>query len=178
MAVLRHKWSLLLRAAQPSLELRHTVRHRPAARHADGRHHDEGILVPVVRSWAPTNDRGMTLPEVVIAVAILTIGLLAVVGMLSSGFSNVVVSGGESKATSYARQKLEELKNRCYSNGATCVDPTFPASTGTDTPEAGVARSWTVTQAGPTTAPNRLSQTTVTVTWPRGSSATAGHQVL
>src|SRR5438034_10260226 len=81
MAVLRHKWSLLLRAAQPSLELRHTVRHRPAARHADGRHHDEGILVPVVRSWAPTNDRGMTLPEVVIAVAILTIGLLAVVGM-------------------------------------------------------------------------------------------------
>ncbi|PYM52642.1 MAG: type IV pilus modification protein PilV, partial [Candidatus Rokuibacteriota bacterium] len=33
-----------------------------------------------MRSWAPTNDRGMTLPEVVIAVAILTIGLLAVVG--------------------------------------------------------------------------------------------------
>src|SRR5947208_11715506 len=138
MAVLRHKWSLLLRAAQPSLELRHTVRHRPAARDADGRHHDEGILVPVVRSWAPTNDRGITLAEVLIAVAILTIGLLAVVGMLSSGFSNVVVSGGESKATSYARQKLEELKNRCYNNGTTCADPTFPASTGADTPEGGI----------------------------------------
>src|SRR5438445_817077 len=147
--------------------------HAPAARHADGRHHDEGILVPVVRSWAPTNDRGMTLPEVVIAVAILTIGLLAVVGMLSSGFSNVVIGGGESKATSYARQKLEELKNRCY-----CDATAFPASTGTDTPEAGVTRSWTVTQAGATTAPNRLSQITVTATWTSGSSATGGQQVV
>src|SRR5438445_9238455 len=94
MAVLRHKWSLLLRAAQPGLELRHTVRHHPAARHADGRHHDEGILVPVVRSWGATNDRGMTLPEVVIAVAILTTARLAVVGMLFSGSSNVVIGGG------------------------------------------------------------------------------------
>ncbi len=118
----------------------------------------------------------MTLPEVLIAVAILTIGLLAVVGMLSSGFSNVVVSGGQSKATSYARQKLEELKNRCYNNGATCVDPTFPASTGADTPESGVTRSWTVTQAGPTTTPNRLSQITVTVTWISGSAGAAGGQ--
>ena len=120
-----------------------------------------------------TNDRGMTLPEVVIAVAILTIGLLAVVGMLSSGFSNVVIGGGESKATSYARQKLEELKNRCY-----CDATAFPASTGTDAPEAGVTRSWTVTQAGATTAPNRLSQITVTVTWTSGSSATGGQQVI
>src|SRR3989442_2664032 len=144
MAVLRNHWSLLLRAAQPGLGLRHAVRHHPAARHADGRHHDEGILVPVVRSQAVANDRGMTLPEVVIAVAILTIGLLAVVGMLSSGFSNVVVGGGESNATSYARQQLEELKNRCYSNGATCVDPTVPAITDADTPEAWVARSWAV----------------------------------
>lgn len=121
----------------------------------------------------------MTLAEVLIAVAILTIGLLAVVSMISSGFSNVVVSGGESKATSYARQKLEELKNKCYNNGTTCVDPTFPASTGADTPEAGVVRSWTVTQSGPTAVPNRLSQITVTVTWTSGSSGAAdGQQVI
>src|SRR5437867_1921811 len=106
------------------MELRHPVRYDPAARHADGRPHDKGVLVSVVRRRAMTNDRGMTLPEVVIAVAILTIGLLAVVGMLSSGFSNVVIGGGESKATSYARQKLEELKNRCY-----CDATAFPAST-------------------------------------------------
>src|SRR2546426_7014133 len=73
----------------------------------------------------------------------------------------------------YARQKLEELKNRCY-----CDATAFPASTGTDAPEAGVTRSWTVTQAGATTAPNRLSQITVTVTWTSGSSATGGQQVI
>jgi len=130
-----------------------------------------------VRSPATTNDRGMTLAEVLVAVAILTIGLLSVVGMLSAGFSNVVVSGGQSKATSYARQKLEELKNRCYNNGTTCVDPTFPASAGADTPEAGITRSWTVTQAGATLAPNRLSQITVTVRWTSAVGAAGGQQV-
>src|SRR2546428_10513324 len=106
MAVLRNHWSLLLSAAQPGLGLRHAVRHHPAARAADARHHDEGILVPVVRSWAPTSDRGMTLPEVVIAVAMLTMGLLAVVGMLSSAFSNAVMRGGKTKATSNGQEKL------------------------------------------------------------------------
>jgi prepilin-type N-terminal cleavage/methylation domain-containing protein len=119
----------------------------------------------------------MTLPEVLIAVAILTIGLLSVVSMLSSGFSGVVTSGGQSKATSYARQKLEELKNRCYNNGTTCVDTTFPASTGNDTPEAGITRAWTVAQAGATVSPNRLSRITVTVTWRSVAGAGGGQQV-
>ena len=113
------------------------------------------------------DERGMTLPEVLIAIAILTIGLLAVVSMLSAGFSDVVVSGGQSKATSYARQKIEELRNRCYDNGTTCnpATATYPASNGNDTPEVGVTRLWTVAQVGPTLAPNRLSRITVTVTW-------------
>ena len=123
-----------------------------------------------------TNDRGMSLVDVLLAVAITTIGLLAVVGLLSSGFSGVVVSGGQSKATSYARQKLEELKNHCYNNGATCTDPTFPASTGNDTPEGGVTRSWAVAQVGATGQPNRLSRITVTVTWTSGDSGAGGGQ--
>jgi len=129
-----------------------------------------------MRSLAMANQRGMTLPEVLIAVAVLTVGLLAVVNMLSSGFSTVLVSGGGSKATAYARQKLEELKNKCYNNGTVCLDPTFPASTGTDTPESAVTRSWTVAQAGPTAAPNRLSEIIVTVTWKSGGSGAAGGQ--
>jgi Tfp pilus assembly protein PilV len=120
----------------------------------------------------------MTLAEVLIAVAILTIGLLSVVGMLSSGFSGVIAGGGQSKATSYARQKLEELKNRCYNNPATgCADATFPASNGNDTPEAGVTRAWTVVQAGATPAPNRLSRITVRVTWRSAAAAGGGQQV-
>ena len=107
------------------------------------------------------DERGMTLPEVLIAVAILTIGLLAVVSMLSAGFSDVVVSGGQSKATSYARQKIEELKNQAFV--ATLAQQT-------DTPETGVTRTWQIAAVGATAAPNRLARITVTVTWATGAS--------
>ena len=113
------------------------------------------------------NPKGMTLPEILIAVAILTIGLLAVVSLLSAGFTDVVVSGGQSKATSYARQKIEELKNQAFV--ATLVATT-------DTPEAGVTRTWSIAQVGPTVAPNRLARLTVTVTWQTGASP--GQQVI
>jgi len=113
------------------------------------------------------NDKGMTLPEILIAVAILTIGLLAVVSMLSAGFTDVVVSGGQSKATSYARQQIEMLKNQPFV-------ATLAATT--DTPEAGVTRTWSIAQVGATVAPNRLARITVTVTWQTGASP--GQQVI
>jgi prepilin-type N-terminal cleavage/methylation domain-containing protein len=113
------------------------------------------------------NEKGMTLPEILIAVAILTIGLLAVVSMLSAGFTDVVVSGGQSKATSYARQQIEMLKNQPFV-------ATLAATT--DTPEAGVTRTWSIAQVGATVAPNRLARITVTVTWQTGASP--GQQVI
>ena len=113
------------------------------------------------------NEKGMTLPEILIAVAILTIGLLAVVSMLSAGFTDIVVSGGQSKATSYARQKIEELRNQAFV-------PTLAATT--DTPEAGVTRTWSIAPVGATVTPNRLARITVTVTWQTG--AAPGQQVI
>lgn len=107
------------------------------------------------------DEQGMTLPEVLIAVAIITIGLLAVVSMLSAGFSDVVVSGGQSKATSYARQKVEELKNQAF---------VVTLAQQTDTPETGVTRTWEIAQVGATATPNRLARITVTVTWSTGGS--------
>ena len=112
-------------------------------------------------------DRGMTLPEVLIAIAILTVGLLAVMSMLSSGFSDVVVSGGQSKATSYARQKVEELRNQPF---------VVTLAQQTDTPETGVTRTWQIAQVGATMTPNRLARITVIVTWTGGS--TGGQQVI
>jgi len=112
-------------------------------------------------------DRGMTLPEVLIAIAILTVGLLAVMSMLSSGFSDVVVSGGQSKATSYARQKVEELRNQPF---------VVTLAQQTDTPETGVTRTWQIAQVGATVTPNRLARITVVVTWTGGS--TGGQQVI
>ena len=112
------------------------------------------------------NERGMTMPEVLVAVAILTIGLLAVVSMLSAGFTNVVTSGGKSKATSYARGKLEELKNQAF---VSTLAPT------TDIPETDVTRTWQIDPVSGVT-PNRLSRITVTVTWATGLGA--GQQVV
>jgi len=112
-------------------------------------------------------DRGMTLPEVLIAIAILTVGLLAVMSMLSSGFSDVVVSGGQSKATSYARQKVEELRNQPF---------VVTLAQQADTPETGVTRTWQIAQVGATVTPNRLARITVVVTWTGGS--TGGQQVI
>lgn len=101
------------------------------------------------------DDRGFTLVEVLVAMSILVIGLVAVLAMLSSGSSGVYGGGGYSKAAAYARQQVEQLKNLSFNPG--------PAS-GTDTPEAGVTRSWTITPEGATGAPNRLARITVTVT--------------
>ena len=114
-----------------------------------------------------TNEKGMTLPEILIAVAILTIGLLAVVSMLSAGFTDVVVSGGQSKATSYARQQIELLRNQPFV-------ATLAATT--DTPEPGVTRTWSIAPVGATVTPNRLARITVTVTWQTGAGP--GQQVI
>jgi len=116
----------------------------------------------------------MTLPEVVIAVAILTIGLLAVPSACSrSGFLERRHRRRRVEGDLLCAQKLEELKNRCY-----CDATAFPREHRHGRTGAGVTRSWTVTQAGATTAPNRLSQITVTVTWTSGSSVTGGQQVI
>jgi prepilin-type N-terminal cleavage/methylation domain-containing protein len=102
------------------------------------------------------DDRGLTLVEVVIGIAILVIGLLAVLGAVSAGYMEVVTSGGQSRATAHARQILEQFRNQPFPG---------PAD-GSDSPESGVTRTWTRTVTG--TEPNRLARFTVRVDWTRG----------
>ena len=51
------------------------------------------------------------------AIAILAVGLLALLGMLSSGSVNVYAGGGQSKATAYARQQVEQLRSQPFNPG-------------------------------------------------------------
>ena len=111
--------------------------------------------------------QGFTLVEVLVAIAIIAIALVALMSMVSRGSLNVYVGGGQSKATAYARQLLEQLKNQPL-GPAPCTPPApltgcFPPADGTDTPEPGVVRQWNITQTLPTVAPNRLWAITVTV---------------
>lgn len=114
-------------------------------------------------------DRGFTLIEVLLAIALLVVGVLALLGLLSSGSVSVVVGGGQSKAAAYAREKVEELRNQPIS--APCPPQgCFPSANGTDTPEVGVTRTWTIAQVGATLTPNRLWRITVTVAVNQGST--------
>lgn len=103
--------------------------------------------------------RGLTLIEVLIASAILAVGLLALLSAFPIGYVDVNVSGGQSKATAYAQQMLEQLRNQPFNPG--------PLEE-TDTPEPGYTRDWTIEVVGSTPAPNRLVRIEVTVDWTRG----------
>jgi Tfp pilus assembly protein PilV len=103
-----------------------------------------------------STESGMTLMEVLIAISFIAIALLALLGMLSTGYNSVAAGGSVSKATDYDRQQMEFLKN------VGVADPRF--ANGNDTPETGVARNWTVAPVGATVAPNRLWRLTVTTT--------------
>jgi len=103
--------------------------------------------------------QGLTLIEVLIAAAILAVGLLALLSVFPIGYVDLNVSGGQSKATAYTQQMLEQLKNQTFNPG--------PLNQ-TDTPEPGYTRTWTIAQEPGTNPPNRLARIQVTVVWTRG----------
>jgi len=100
------------------------------------------------------NQAGMTLIEVMLAVTFLAVSLVALLSMLTRGSISLVAGGGQSKATAFARQRMEQLKNQPFVPGPT---------NGTDTPEPGITRTWTIAPTGPTVAPNRLATIQVIV---------------
>ena len=120
-----------------------------------------------MRSWV-ADDKGLTLVEVLLAVTFLAVSLVALLTMLTQGSMSVAAGGGQSKATAYARQKVEQLKNQPFSPGP---------SSGTDTPEAGITRSWTITPTGATVAPNRLATIQVIVRVERATAVLGAQNI-
>jgi len=108
----------------------------------------------------------VTLMEVLVAVPVLAIGILAIASALTLAHGGVVSGGGQSKATNYARQQIESLKNLAFDPG-----PTGPV---TDSPERGVTRTWSIAPVAGTAAPNRLARITVTVGWQNPAGAAQG----
>lgn len=101
-------------------------------------------------------NRGFSLIEVMIALAIFSIGILAVGSMQIWNTKNNTTGNVTTQATMLARQKIEELK------AVQDVDDLDSEDGNTDT--VGIYnRLWNVAGAGSS------RQITVTVTWTRGS---------
>lgn len=113
-----------------------------------------------------TTPRGRGLIEVLVAAAILPVGLLAALSAVSTGYLDAAASGGLSKATAYAQAELEALKNQAFNPG--------PLTAGDNLEGGEFRRTWAVTPVAGTVAPNRLVRIVVTVNWGgRGSQPQA-----
>lgn len=109
---------------------------------------------------------GFTLMEVIVAISILTVGLLAVASMQISAIQGNSLAGRLTKGTSIAQDKIEELLLLPYTftfthpdlidnetNGGPHVEPNHPS---------GYTIRWDVTDNNPF---GNTKSITVTVTW-------------
>jgi type IV pilus assembly protein PilV len=107
--------------------------------------------------------KGFSLIEVLVAMVILAIALLALAGLMVSTTRNNSFGGHMTEAATFAQDKLEELRLTPWANIDTGADPVPPkGSTGIN-----YNRNWTVVTNVP--PPNDTLRTvTVTVSWNDG----------
>jgi len=110
-----------------------------------------------------TMQGGFTLLEVIVAISILTVGLLAVGTMQVSAIYGNSFAGRMTAATSIAEDKMEQLLSLQYTYTAT--HPDLAEGSHPDTPAAdasGYTLTWNVINNSPV---GNTKQITVTVTW-------------
>ncbi len=104
------------------------------------------------------NARGFSIVELLVAITIIAIGVLAVAGLMPLARRSTIQSGDVTRAIEYAQQKMEELKNLEYEEVISGSD-----STGI------FRRSWIVDEDIPMEDMKRI---TTKVTWITGSQDT------
>ncbi len=93
--------------------------------------------------------KGFTLIEVMIALVLFAVGLLAFAGLEVLALRNNSYSKDYGKANTYAQQKVEQMKGTSWAS----------VFTGSDTLEEKFTRAWTVTTTG------YIKTLAVTVSW-------------
>ncbi len=112
------------------------------------------------------SEAGFTAVELLVAAALLSVVLLAVISTLMTGYQDLMYGGNVTRAAVYAQQKLEELRNASTFPPA----PVSPAPPLTDTPGPGFTRSWVVSSVTGS-SPSRIATLVVTVTWSEPTGA-------
>lgn len=117
------------------------------------------------------NKKGFSLVEFMIAIAILSIGLLSLVGLQSTAIRGNLTSKNMTSAILLAEKKMEEFKNTSFTslNNGTFNDPSNPLTSTGGT--GGIFnRSWTIsTYSGST----YMKQITINITWTEGGLSKA-----
>jgi prepilin-type N-terminal cleavage/methylation domain-containing protein len=108
-----------------------------------------------------TRSKGFSLIEVMIALVILAVALLALAGLMITTTKNTSFGGHMTEAATFAQDKLEQLRASPWTgiiNGADTVTTAIPGAPGT-----GISyfRSWTV-DANPT---GDQRWVTITMNW-------------
>lgn len=102
-------------------------------------------------------DRGFTLLEVIVAISILTVGILAVASMQSSAIWGNAFASRQTEGSTIALDRTEKLMALPYE------DADLAAGSHTDpSPPSGYSVTWSVTDDSPLSNAKRV---TVTVTW-------------
>ncbi len=101
------------------------------------------------------NVKGFSIVELLVALTIIAIGVLAVAGLMPLARRSTLQSGDMTRAIEYAQQKMEELKNLEYDE----------VTAGSDS--MGIfRRSWTVDEDTPM---QDMKKVTTSVTWITGT---------
>jgi prepilin-type N-terminal cleavage/methylation domain-containing protein len=114
--------------------------------------HTSSYMFPTSR--CPLGAAGFTLAEVMIAVAVLTIGLLAIGVGFQQATSGVATGRGETTAVFLAEQRIEQLKAQALINFSAAA---LAAGTTTDYCAGGTA-----CQGSPVSGPSYTRTTTIT----------------
>jgi type IV pilus modification protein PilV len=110
--------------------------------------------------WKVNNRSGFTLIEVMVAMIILTVGVLGLIS--TSALVTRMIGRGNmtTKATQLAQTRLEILRQQALSTSPSC---STLGSSGTATGPSGMSEAWTVTTPAGITS---LREFSVTVTYP------------
>jgi type IV pilus modification protein PilV len=117
--------------------------------------------------WQVNNRSGFTLIEVMVAIVILSVGVLGLIS--TSALVTRMIGRGNmtTKATQLAQTRLEILRQQALSTTPSCSS----VSGGTATASSGISEVWTVTTPAGFSS---LRQLSVTVTYPiSGGTRTA-----
>ena len=96
-------------------------------------------------SAAVFNERGITLAEVLVAAAILGLGLVALMSVVPVATYAVQDGNQTSTATFLAQQRLEEVRNAAWTNASDCVGVSADASSAPAPSPAGTCGAQAVT---------------------------------